>query len=81
MHRNVNENGQPSGGQLISADMLARKLDVSKRTLQRLQNQGSLPLPIRLGGSIRWSLDSVNAWIEQGCPPLDGSSPEKDPPR
>lgn len=53
--------------QLISADTFAKMLEISKRTLQRLQSKGELPRPIRLGGSVRWRLDTVNEWIENGC--------------
>lgn len=55
-------------GQLISASQFAKMLDISKRTLHRLQSKGVLPPPIRIGGSIRWRLDVVNRWIENGCP-------------
>lgn len=54
-------------GQLISASTFAKMLEISKRTLQRLQSKGELPSPVRLGGSIRWRLDIVNEWIENGC--------------
>ncbi len=55
--------------QLISAKTLAEKLDISRRTLQRLQSKGEVPPPIRLGGSVRWNLDEVAEWIENGCFP------------
>ena len=57
--------------QLISADTFAKMLEISKRTLQRLQSKGELPMPIRLGGSVRWRLDIVKDWIENGCPAQD----------
>jgi len=60
-------------GQLISADLLARKLDLSKRTLQRLQAKGMVPPPIKLGGSVRWRLEVVEEWIENGCPAQNAS--------
>lgn len=64
--QNIQKNGIT--GQLISASQFAKMLDISKRTLHRLQSKGVLPPPIRIGGSIRWRLDVVNLWIENGCP-------------
>lgn len=62
----IHKNG--STGQLISANTFAELLSVSKRTLSRLQSKGILPPPIRLGRSVRWRLDIVHEWIENGCP-------------
>lgn len=54
---------------LISADELARLINISTRTLWRLLSARQVPEPIRIGGSTRWRLDQVRQWIEQGCPP------------
>ena len=61
-------------GRLISASALAELLSVSRRTLSRLQSKGALPPPIRLGRSVRWRLDIVTRWIEDGCPNWHSSS-------
>jgi prophage regulatory protein len=53
---------------LVSAEKLAQLLDISIRTLWRLRAAGRLPAPVRLGGSVRWRVDEVQAWIERGCP-------------
>jgi excisionase family DNA binding protein len=53
---------------LISADELAKMLDVSTRTVWRLLSTGQLVQPVRLGGSVRWRLDEVKVWINNGCP-------------
>ena len=53
---------------LVSAPELAKLLQVSTRTLWRLQSAGQIPPPVRLGGSTRWRLDEVRRWIERGCP-------------
>lgn len=60
---------QPDRPALISAEDLARMLGVSKRTLWRLLSAQRMPRPVRLGGSTRWRLDVIRAWIERGCPP------------
>ena len=56
---------------LISAVELAELLQVSTRTLWRLRSAGKLIKPIKLGGSTRWRLDEVEAWIADGCPAPD----------
>ena len=55
---------------LLTAERLARLLDVSKRTLWRLRSAGKLPRPVQLGGSLRWRADEVSAWVAAGCPDL-----------
>lgn len=69
---NEQTNGQPpeetGSTRLLSADKLAERLDISVRTLWRLRAVGKLPAPIRLGGSVRWRLDTIQSWIEAGCP-------------
>jgi excisionase family DNA binding protein len=53
---------------LISAEHLARLLDISVRTLWRLRSAGKLPDPIRIGGSVRWNAQEIDEWIAEGCP-------------
>jgi prophage regulatory protein len=73
MNKKKPQEAQKNGiaSQLISANTFAKMLEISKRTLQRLQSKGELPSPIRLGGSVRWRLDIVKDWIENGCPTQD----------
>ncbi|WP_425395433.1 helix-turn-helix transcriptional regulator [Aeoliella sp.] len=53
---------------LIAAEELAKMLDVSTRTIWRLLSTGKLVQPLRIGGSVRWRLDDVEEWINNGCP-------------
>ena len=55
---------------LVSAEKLAELLDISIRTLWRLRAAGKLPVPVRLGGSVRWRVHEISDWIEKGCPTL-----------
>jgi excisionase family DNA binding protein len=48
---------------LITAKELARMLQVSTRTVWRLLKAGEIPKPIRIGGMVRWRLDTVHDWI------------------
>lgn len=58
----------PADGVLISAEELARMLNVSLRTVRRLVAARHAPAPIRLGTCVRWRRGEVLAWIAAGCP-------------
>ena len=53
---------------LISAADVARMLGLSSRTVARMNSYGGLPRPVRLGRSVRWLRDEIQAWIKAGCP-------------
>lgn len=53
---------------LVDVDEFASILKVSSRTIWRLVSSGEAPTPIRIGGSSRWRLSDLNAWINEGCP-------------
>lgn len=53
---------------LITAEKLAELLGVSIRTLWRLRRSGKLPAPVRIGGCVRWRIETVQAWLDAGCP-------------
>ena len=64
----VNGTVGPSPIELINAKQLATLLSISERTLYRLKSMGELPMPVILGGSVRWRRTEISCWIEQGCP-------------
>lgn len=66
METKVNEPIQPL---LVSIKEVARLLDISPRSIRRRLSGGEMIEPIRIGGNIRWRLDEVKAWIDEGCPP------------
>jgi predicted DNA-binding transcriptional regulator AlpA len=53
---------------LIDAEEVARRLDVSPRTIWRLSSAGKLPRPLAVGGSRKWRADEIRRWVEAGCP-------------
>jgi excisionase family DNA binding protein len=53
---------------LISAEELAKLMQVSERTLWRLLSAGKVPQPVRIGRNTRWRYAEVREWIERGCP-------------
>ena len=61
----VNQTQQPLA---IRAKELAVLLGVSLRQVWRLSSSGKLPKPLRLGGSVRWALKEIEAFVEAGCP-------------
>jgi predicted DNA-binding transcriptional regulator AlpA len=53
---------------LITASDLAHLLHISCRTLWRLNSADRVPVPVRLGNSVRWRIDEIRKWIADGCP-------------
>lgn len=58
---------------LITADELAAILRMSKRSVWRLVGTGEIPEPLHVGGSTRWNLAEIEAWLDAGCPPCADS--------
>ena len=54
---------------LIAAEEVARRLDISARTVWRLHSAGKLPRPVPVGGSKRWRADEIHRWVDARCPP------------
>jgi len=57
-------------GLLIDTKTFARLLDISSRTLARLQAEEAIPAPVQLGNLKKWRLGEILEWIEADCPPL-----------
>ena len=57
-----------AGPLLITAEEVARMMNISRRTLWRLLSAGRFPQPVRFGGNTRWRVAEVLRWIEDGCP-------------
>lgn len=54
---------------LISALEAAAMCGVSGRTWRRWESAGRAPAPVRVGGTVRWRVDQIHAWVAAGCPP------------
>lgn len=59
---------EKENSRLLDSDQAATLLSVSKRHLHRLRDSGAIPAPIRLGRSVRWDRQQLEAWIAKGCP-------------
>jgi len=53
----------------VNAEQLAQMLGVSLRHIRRLDANGSLPRPIRLGRAKRWPAEVIREWLLAGSPP------------
>jgi len=53
---------------LLSAKDLAAELSVSLASVYNLRAAGKLPLPVRVGGCVRWRRSDVELWISLDCP-------------
>lgn len=57
--------------QLLTAADLAGLLKVNRSTLYSWLSSGRLPMPLRIGKSVRWAKRIIDRWIEAGCPPRE----------
>ena len=53
---------------LICVETLAEMLDISPRSIWRRLSSGEMIEPVRIGSSVRWRLQDVEAWVGAGCP-------------
>lgn len=53
--------------ELLTIRELAKVLKLSPRSIWRLVKNQKLPVPVRIGGSIRWRADEITRWINDGC--------------
>ena len=53
---------------VVGARELAALLRVGLRTVRSMDAAGSLPKPVKIGHSVRWSLEDIKCWLAAGCP-------------
>lgn len=56
---------------LVGAEQAAGLLSVSKRHFLSLDSGGKIPASLKLGARRVWSVQTLRAWVEQGCPHRD----------
>ena len=57
-----------SAGLLVDVKTAASLLNVSPRTLFRLNDLQAIPEPVRFGRLVRWQLAEILEWLDAGCP-------------
>jgi len=60
---------QPDWPLLLSIKQLSRLLGRGESTLWADDAAGRLPMPVKIGRSVRWRRDEIEAWVHAGCPP------------
>jgi excisionase family DNA binding protein len=53
---------------LVDPTGAAAMLGISKRHLEDLTAEGGLPAPVKLGRSVRYSVETLRQWVKDGCP-------------
>ena len=53
---------------LLTAPEAAGMLGIGKSTFYRLHSSGRVPMPVRLGGAVRWRAGELTDWVAAGCP-------------
>lgn len=56
---------------LLRVKEVAALLAISARQVWKLNTTGRLPMPVRLGRSVRWRRVELQAWLAAGCPSRD----------
>lgn len=57
---------------LLSAAEVAALLGISRSAFYSLLSSGRIgPMQVRLGRSVRWRVDELQAWVTAGCPSRD----------
>jgi predicted DNA-binding transcriptional regulator AlpA len=58
-----------NSGLLVDRKTFASLISISTATFDRLQAEGALPAPVRIGHLKKWRLIEVLEWIDADCPP------------
>lgn len=61
----VRAKGEPL---LLSIKQLSEMLGRSQSSLWEDDKAGRIPMPIKIGRSVRWRRLEIEAWVEAGCP-------------
>ncbi len=52
----------------LSATDAASFIGVSRSQWYKMDSAGETPMPIKVGGRMRWRRRELGAWVEAGCP-------------
>ena len=43
-------------------------VEMSARSIRRMNSAGRLPRPVKIGGAVKWRVAEIEAWVRAGCP-------------
>ncbi|KAA1262309.1 hypothetical protein LF1_48730 [Rubripirellula obstinata] len=52
----------------LTAPQVGLRYSCSSRSVYRLADSGLMPPPIRIGGMVRWSIETLDEWDAAGNP-------------
>jgi excisionase family DNA binding protein len=58
-------------GLLIDTNQVAKLLQVSARTVWKMEHVGEMPKAIRIGKAVRWGYEEIQEWVAAVCPAAD----------
>lgn len=64
--RNEKPNRPVAASKLVRVSYLTERLDKPESTIYRMVQEGRIPGIVRLGRTIRFKVDEIEAWIEAG---------------
>jgi predicted DNA-binding transcriptional regulator AlpA len=59
----------------LTIDDLAAELKTDHVTVSRLVAEGAVPVPVYIGGLVRWPRVEIKRWVSEGCPREEAPPP------
>lgn len=66
---NGTNDGRFDGRALLTSQDVAERLSISERSVWRLSSSGQIPKPVKVGGSTRWRVSDIEAFVKAGSRP------------
>lgn len=57
---------------MVTKEQAASLCSMSMRTLDQRRAEGRFPRPVVHGKTLLWSYAELRAWVNAGCPAIDG---------
>ena len=65
---NVPSDDEREDLKLLTVGDLAKRLQISRRQVYRLDKSGSLPASLKIGQCVRWDPEEIARWLKGGAP-------------
>ena len=62
---------------LLSDKRVAAFCAISRRKVWELHARAAMPVPLRIGRSVRWDMADIELWIQLRCPSRERFEAEK----